>query len=256
MSSFLKKQLHESGMIFLPDFIEPKVITSFNEKVQDSLSQNQSLGNRYFEPHLRKGNPLLGRLEYFLEGDPLFHTLIYYPPLISMLAFFFDAHPVLFKEKINFKLPFSNSYPPHQDAPAYSLFPVKRFLTVLIYLDPFHKDNGSISFAKGRHLEGIFPFDKTGMISHSLCGKWDWTNFDGPSGSVIVFDSFIPHKSGPNRSSQSRRALFTTFNPFYEGDHRLKYYELKNKYFPQSTSSRTASDEVLFNPFHFANPFV
>ncbi|NBT57678.1 hypothetical protein EBT16_02725 [bacterium] len=256
MNFSLKEELRKSGMVFLKGFIEPTVVTAFNEKVQDVLRTGAFGSHQYFEPHLGNGTPILGRLEFFLELDTLFSTLIYHQELISMLEFFFDARSVLFKEKLNFKLPFSNPYPPHQDAPAYSFFPVKRFLTVLVYLDPFSPENGSISFAKGQHVKGIFPFEKTGALSQSLCDQWDWTSFEGPSGSVIVFDSFVPHKSGPNRSNQSRRALFTTFNPLPEGDHRLHYFALKKKYFPPTTASRPGSEADLFNPFHFANPFL
>ena len=52
-----------------------------------------------------------------------------------------------------------------------------------------------------------------------------FTNF----GDIILFDSYIPHKSTNNISDSPRKSLYLTFNPSDEGDNREYYYDLKKR---------------------------
>ena len=44
---------------------------------------------------------------------------------------------------------------------------------------------------------------------------------------TLWFHSRTPHRSGPNRSSRPRRALYPTYNAAREGDRRAEYYAAK-----------------------------
>ena len=47
------------------------------------------------------------------------------------------------------------------------------------------------------------------------------------AGETLWFHSRTPHRSGPNRSSRPRRALYPTYNAAREGDRRAEYYAAK-----------------------------
>jgi ectoine hydroxylase-related dioxygenase (phytanoyl-CoA dioxygenase family) len=47
------------------------------------------------------------------------------------------------------------------------------------------------------------------------------------AGQTLWFHSRTPHRSGPNRSSTPRRALYPTYNAATEGDLRADYYRQK-----------------------------
>ena len=51
-------------------------------------------------------------------------------------------------------------------------------------------------------------------------------------GDAIFFDSFVPHRSGPNRTGAPRRALYITWNRQSDGDQRARYYADKRESFP------------------------
>jgi len=51
-------------------------------------------------------------------------------------------------------------------------------------------------------------------------------------GDVAFFDSYVPHRSGPNLTAKPRRVLYVTYNRASEGDHRLRYYADKRKSYP------------------------
>ena len=49
---------------------------------------------------------------------------------------------------------------------------------------------------------------------------------------VLLFDSYLPHRSGPNRSQSPRHALYVTYNRASEGDVRNAYFDHKRRAFP------------------------
>jgi hypothetical protein len=51
-------------------------------------------------------------------------------------------------------------------------------------------------------------------------------------GDVVFFDSFVPHASGPNLTSDARRVLYVTYNRASDGDHRASYCADKRASFP------------------------
>ena len=48
----------------------------------------------------------------------------------------------------------------------------------------------------------------------------------------MFFDSYVPHRSGPNMTDVPRRVLYTTYNKLAEGDTWERYYADKRKAFP------------------------
>ena len=46
-------------------------------------------------------------------------------------------------------------------------------------------------------------------------------------GDVLVFDSYVPHRSDTNTTDVARRALYLTYNRASAGDHRERYYRDK-----------------------------
>ena len=49
---------------------------------------------------------------------------------------------------------------------------------------------------------------------------------------AIFFNSYTPHRSGPNMTNNRRRVLYVTYNAASEGDHRREYYADKRLSYP------------------------
>ena len=82
-----------------------------------------------------------------------------------------------------------------------------------------------------------------------------WTPIDLPAGSVVMFDSYIPHRSPPNLSTRSRRSLYITYSRASEGDWRARYYADKRATFPPEIEREPGIDYLkTAGRYNLANP--
>ncbi len=157
------------------------------------------------------------------------------PKVLEALTSLFGDTPVLFKEKVNYKLPGCRSDKLHQDQAAgwnaYSDF----FITMAIVVDANRRENAALSFLS------------TGAYERALMSpEWqpltdadppyepadDYQLMEADPGDVIFFDSYVPHGSPPNTSHQPRRNIYLTFNRQSAGDQRMRYYQDKWASYP------------------------
>jgi len=62
---------------------------------------------------------------------------------------------VLFKDKINFKLPGGDGFKPHQDQQAGWSTYADLFITAMVSLDATTADNGCLELCAGQHTRGL-----------------------------------------------------------------------------------------------------
>ena len=60
--------------------------------------------------------------------------------------------------------------------------------------------------------------------------------------SLLIFSSYLPHRSGKNTTQNSRRALYMTYNGESDCDYRKKYYEDKRKNYPPENEKDPKKD--------------
>ena len=74
-------------------------------------------------------------------------------------------------------------------------------------------------------------------------------------GDVLIFDSFVPHKSEVNTTQNSRRIYYFTYNKKSEGEHRLDYFKKKRELFPQDVDKIPGKDySVIGAKYNLGNP--
>ena len=163
---------------------------------------------------------------------------------------------VFFKDKINLKSPGGAGFTPHQDAPAYADFGVPFHATVMVPIDRFTPGNGCLEMARDAAQTTVLPQNPDGTLRPEEEARFQWTPILAGPGDVIVFDSYVPHRSGPNRSAGPRRSYYVTYNRAADGDHRQAYYDRKRALFPQECERQPGVDyAALGAQFNLANPF-
>jgi hypothetical protein len=187
---------------------------------------------KYFERSTEHGDRQLCRVENFLDYHAGLREVILRPDLLATLGALMGEPPLLFKEKINYKLPGGGAFAPHQDAGAFRNFGQSYHVTVLIGVDESTPENGCLEIGRGAHAGEPLPEAEDGTLAAAIVASLVWEPLPTQPGDVLVFDSFLPHRSGPNRSQRPRRALYVTYNRASEGNRRDEYFTLKRRTFP------------------------
>ncbi|MBA2609240.1 MAG: phytanoyl-CoA dioxygenase family protein [Actinobacteria bacterium] len=168
--------------------------------------------------------PKLCRTENFTPFHAGLRDLLTAGEMIDGASELLGQPAVLYKEKINYKLPGGAGYAPHQDAPAYPF--VQVHVSCMVAVDDATTDNGCLEVASGLHHE-VLPLDDVGCVRADVAATLDWTHVEVRAGQTLWFHSRTPHRSGPNNSQVPRRALYPTYNAAAEGDLRADYYREK-----------------------------
>jgi hypothetical protein len=168
--------------------------------------------------------PALCRSENVVPFHEGLRALLTSGVLLDTASALLGEPAVLYKEKVNYKLPGGAGYAPHQDAPAYPF--VARHVSCMVAVDPSTLDNGCLEVVSGRHHE-LLPTDRRGCIRDDIVRALEWQPVPVEAGQTLWFHSRTPHRSGSNSSDRPRRALYPTYNALAEGDLRAAYYRDK-----------------------------
>lgn len=198
----------------------------------------------------------LCRVEHFIEYHSGWADLINGPAVRSILNQLFGEPAQLFKEKLNYKLPGGGGFLPHQDAPAFTQFGQDFHITMMVAVDPSTLENGCLHVQPGGyHKQGVLPQTAGGALDAAVYANYEWLPVPCNTGDLIFFDSYIPHFSKKNNSTQPRRAAYVTFNPESAGDKRAQYYRDKREKFPPECERDPNVDYTRFkHVYNLANP--
>ena len=141
----------------------------------------------------------------------------------------------IWTNKLNLKRPREGSgFGWHQDAPYWmhdsphpELLP-----NVCLAFDDADMQNGCLGVIRGSHRQGCLPGTDDGsqlggfFTDPSRFSEADAVWMAVPAGSLVFFDPYAIHGSGPNRSARPRRALIMTYQP--AGFPMLKTGQVRN----------------------------
>lgn len=236
MHVFTEEQLahfERDGFLLVRGFYEQEEMMRITEWVKEVQAYPDAPGKyqRYYEASLVDPNTrLLNRLENFVPYHGGFERL-FHGRLEQAMSELFGEPAVLFKEKINFKLPGADGFEPHQDHQAGWSSYCKICISALIGIDEATRENGCLEVAAGQHHRGMFK-EWEPLREEDMKGM-RFVAYPTKPGDVIFFDSFAPHRSKPNLSNNPRRLMYVTYNRVSEGDHRVQYYADKRRNYPQ-----------------------
>jgi hypothetical protein len=186
----------------------------------------------YFETSLLEpGRRVIQRIENFSPYHEGFAALFEGDKMRGAVAQLLGEPAVLFKEKINFKLPGGDGFKPHQDQAAGWSTYADLFVTAMVSIDDTTLENGCLELAAGHHRRGLIGSEWTPLTEADMRAMGAQP-FETRAGDVVFFDSYTPHGSGPNLTDGARRVLYITYNKASAGDHRVRYYADKRKSFP------------------------
>jgi len=200
----------------------------------EKLPDQKGAWMKYYEPDRRDPTApkLLCRMENFAQYNPGLDFIMRGDKLPAMCEDLFGEPAVMYKEKVNFKLPGADGFTPHQDVAAgWWLYSQSLHISCLVSIDPATIANGCLEVVPGRHKDGMLS-PEWKELSPETVSTMKFEYVPTQPGDVLFFDSYVPHRSAPNNTSDSRRVLYVTYAKAAEGDHRARYYADKRAAYP------------------------
>ena len=184
------------------------------------------------------GEVRICRVENFCNHLPRWSDVAF-GAVQALVSQCFREPAVLFKDKINYKGPGGGSFLAHQDATAYATDDLAtRHISVGVAIDTADAHNGPLELPAraGLHTQGILPHAHGVIDAGVEDAAGPWTPVLVSPGDVVLFDSYLPHRSHANTSSRWRRSAYLTYNRAREGDFHGAYYSKKRAAFDDGSA--------------------
>lgn len=248
LSKAQKQEFKDRGFIIMPGFFDDAVMKKVTAWLNDLQGKLPGEGSeaKYYERSPLTGENLLVRAEYLLGGhNPEITGLLLSEKTIQCLTDLFGEAPLLFKEKVNYKLPGCRPDKLHQDQAAGWNAYTDFFISMGIIVDPNRKDNAALSFMQSGNYEKKLMAPEWQPLTHDdppYQPEDEYLLIEADPGDVVFFDCYVPHGSPANTSDLRRCNLFLTFNKQSDGDMREKYYADKWAVYPPNNPEHARAD--------------
>ena len=216
-------------------------ITSWTDEVSNYPEMPGKYMMYFEQSRLDTRQRILCRMEDIEPFHAGFSRLFNSERMLGCVSLLFGEDAVLFKDKINFKMPGGDGFKAHQDVQAGWDDYAALHITALLTIDPCTPENGCLEIAAGFHNRGLIG-DKWKPLPED---ELDYTAIPTAPGDAIFFDSYAPHRSKPNQTEYPRRVLYVTYNKLTDGDHRRRYYDDKRRNYPPDCEREADKDYVF-----------
>jgi ectoine hydroxylase-related dioxygenase (phytanoyl-CoA dioxygenase family) len=232
---------HRDGFVVLPHGFDADEMAQIEAWTRELAARPEESGKHwvYHEKSLIDADhEIVSRIENISPFHDGFAELS--AALQAPVAQLLGEKAVLFKEKINFKMPGGDGYTPHQDSQAGWWKYGDYYISVLVSIDESTAENGCLKLAAGHHKQGLFR--EWEPLTEEDMKDMDFVSYPTQPGDVVFFDSYAPHRSEPNRSQSTRRIYFATYNAASAGDHLAEYYADKFETHPPDIDRQADKD--------------
>ena len=254
LNPVLQKDWKNNGYLKIPAFFSAAEVNDLQGWASE-ISGWESTPDKWM--HHYESTPdgaRLSRSENFVPYHTGMKDTVTGGKVLDVVSELMEEPAVLYKEKINYKYPGGGGYAAHQDAPAYEF--VNYHITCLISVDSATPESGCLYFASGRHQEGFIALDEKGCVAPETALTMEWVAVPTDPGDILLFGSYIPHKSPTNRSNQPRRIIYLTYNANSQGDWREQYYADKRQAFSQYATDGSNRDTQISKIAHFQGKVI
>lgn len=229
-----REHFAREGFVHLPGQLPTSLVQRLSHWADELLHGRDTPGGvrKYSDDCAREhGVQLLSRVEYLASCHGGLRELFTSETLLAPVRALFGEEPVLFKDKLNYKLPGSGGFELHQDVQAGWLRYARDFVTVMIGIDATTAKNGCLELVPGLHARGLLGREWTPLSAADI-GHRAPQPVPTAAGDMLLFGGLTPHGSAPNRTSAPRRVLLVTYNPRSQGDHYEQYFADKRASYP------------------------
>jgi hypothetical protein len=231
-----------TGFLVVPGLFSPAEAEELRAWADEAQAWPERRGGAwmYFE-ETDDGRRLLNRMERVVAHHQGFARVAADARMQGACGQLFGEPALLFKDKINFKLPGGGGFEAHQDVQAGWARYGQLHITALISLDPATLENGCLEMAASVHDRGLLGSEWAPLNDADLAGV-EFQPITAEPGDAVFFDSFAPHRSAANLTNERRRVLYITYGKSSDGDQLERYYADKFSSYPPDIERETGKD--------------
>lgn len=200
------------------------------ERLFSALERGEiSRANVACRPAVNGGN-VFERIDPLGRYSPLARELVADPVLLRLAAAAVGGPPVLFKDKLIYKLPGDAGYGLHQDYPHMHecTMPPDAVTALMIAIDRASTENGCLRLWPGYHGSVLpAPPDRPHDVAVEALDPARRCDVRLEAGDAVFFHVLTPHDSGPNVTAAPRRTLFFMYTRAQYADQRDTYYRAR-----------------------------
>lgn len=238
------ERFHGNGCVVVPGAFDAPDLALVDRWAQELAALPEEAGRHWVyheDSRLAPGRALINRIEKISPFHAGFAGLS--AALRAPVAQLLGEEAILFKEKINFKMPGGAGFEPHQDSQAGWERYASYFISAMVSIDEATVENGCLKMVAGHHRRGLYR--EWEPLTEADMADMDFVSCPTKPGDIALFDCYTPHASDPNDSETVRRIYFATFNRLSEGDHLERHYADKHASFPPDIE-RVAGREYVY----------
>ncbi len=224
---------NETGFVLVPALLDAAQVSQVSQRVDALIHAPEISGGvwKYSDDEaLARGERILSRIEHFVSHDLVLARLVN-GPLCDLVAAAMGEPAVLFKDKLNLKLPGSSGFLPHQDAQAGWTRYCDVQVTCMVAVDENTHENGCLEVCVDARRASLMG-EPWQPLADEAVAHLPFVPIPMSPGDVVLFDSYLVHRSAPNRTDRARRVLYATYNPRSQGDHYARYFADKHASYP------------------------
>ena len=248
-----RENLKKDGFLLIKDYFTDKnveQIYDFKSKLEN-INEEKGKWMIYYEETVN--GSMRSRIENFTNYNKDIREFLDLK-VVPLLNNILNENMVLFKDKLNWKLPNGKGYKAHQDHQAWNDFDITRFYSVALFANKTTIQNGCLEVVKDMNNEGVLEMCD-GCIHTDIENKLKWQYLETTPADLLIFDSYTPHRSGDNKTSNSRSIFYFTFNRLCEGDHYADYVSNKRQFFPPPNEREGKEINYSSNKYNLGNPY-
>ncbi|WPG99168.1 2-aminoethylphosphonate dioxygenase [Acrodontium crateriforme] len=237
------------------NLIDPTVLQQWTNEVK-ALPREHGKWMPYDEI-TADGSRQLMRTENFVNYHAGFASLLNGAEMNAILKQLTRDDMLLFKDKINYKLPGGNGFGAHLDAPAYDHIGQIEHTTANLAVDAATVENGCVEVVPRSHRMDV-ELANGGAISAKWEAAHEWMPVELQPGDLLIFGSHLAHRSKKNDTTKSRASIYATYHMKSDGDDlKEKYYIDRRENFPPDHERIPGKDyELGVKRYAFSAPFT
>ncbi len=208
-------QFDRLGYVVVDPLIPTELVDAVREEIDGFEARTESwLAQR---PDGRAAIAGAGAITFSINlvaRSALLASLSTHPAIVALCADLLGGDVDLYWDQAVYKKPEKpRRFPWHQDN-GYTFVDPQQYLTIWLALTDATEENGCPVVAPGAHLQGT--------LRHRWVDPLGWECFETPDGAAevaapvraggaVVFSSLTPHKTGPNTTTEVRKAYILQY---------------------------------------------